>query len=182
MASVLGVAVASAATDSVEAEVSTAATLGSSSLGFFEFVRRHHPIRILGFGRHFLGQFRFLDLGLLLGQRRRSDRRIGVRTGRQIGGFKVRRFHLQSDLDRGCAQRIVGIVVLQMRDRQRYAADMKCERSQGRENPQPPGRFLLRVEVGHLALAGAQGLGLCGAGGDCAASGTPSSATSLIFE
>src|SRR6202167_6095011 len=36
MASVLGIAVASAATDSVEDDVSTAATLGSSSLGLLE--------------------------------------------------------------------------------------------------------------------------------------------------
>jgi hypothetical protein len=118
----------------------------------------------------------------LLGHRWRSDRCIGVRTGRQIGGFEVRRFHFQPDLDGGCTQRIVGIVVLQMRHRERDAADMKDHRTDGCENPQPPGRFLLHVEVGHLDTAGAQGLGLSGTAGDCAASGTPSSATSLIFE
>ncbi len=136
--------------------------LGLVFLGFLGIVRRHDPIGLLGFGRHFLGQFGLLDLGLLLGLRRRSDRRIGVRT--RPADRWLRGAAMSSPVrsrspgrpgnrrDRRCADA----------HRQRDAADMKDERSHGRENPQPPRRFLLAVEVGHLDLAGALGFGALG--------------------
>jgi len=76
---------------------------------------------------------------------------------------------------------IVGIVGAQMRNRQRAAADVKRERAQGCENPQPRGRSLFSVEAGHLDISAAQGFGFSAEGGG-EVSGTPSSATSLIFE
>jgi hypothetical protein len=48
------------------------------------------------------------------------------------------------------------------------------------ENPQPPGRCLFAVEISHHDLSAAHGF--TGAAGGAGVSGTPSSATSLIFE
>ena len=172
MASELGVAVASAATDSVEACVCTAAIFGSSSFGFFELVLRHHPVGLFGLGRLVLRQLGFLDLGLLLGKLWRCRGGIGIRTGRQVGHFTPHRGQFESDFDRGCAERIVGLFGLQMRDRQRRAADVKRKRDHRGKNPEPPG-WLLLVEI-RSGFAGAA----CAAAG----SGAPSSATSLIFE
>ena len=113
-----------------------------------------------------LGSSGFLHLGLLLGNRGRGDRRIGVRTRRQVGRLQDAAMsspvRSRSQARRG---RIVGIVVaadarppaLRRRDEVR-AQPTACE------NPQPPGRSLLRVEVGHrdhVSLGLLRGLGLC---------------------
>ena len=183
-ASVLGVAVASAATDSVEAEVCTVGDLRIVFLRLVRIVLRHHPIGIFGFGRHFLRQFGFLDLGLLLGERRRRDRRIGVRARRQIGGFEMRRCHLQPDLDRRRARRIVGIVV---RADARPPARRRRHEAQARPPPRKStaaGKAFVRCRGRTSRISAAQGLRVWGFRRRTAmrrASGTPSSATSLIF-
>jgi hypothetical protein len=159
MASELGVAVASAATDSVEA------------FRLPRLVLRHHPVGFFGLGRLVLRQFGFLDLGLLFGELRRSRGSIGVRARRQVRHFTAHGGHFETDLDRRRAKRVIGFLGLQMHNRQRRAADVKRERDHRGGNPEPPG-WLLLVEAGH---------GFAGAA--CAAtSGTPSSATSLILE
>ena len=89
------------------------------------------------------------------------------------------RSHFEPDLDRGRAERVVGLLGLQMRDRQRRAADVQRERADACENPEPPGRVLF-VEVSHHKSA-VQGFVSAGAG-KAAASGTPSSATSASLE
>src|ERR1700739_2160809 len=96
------------------------------------------------------------------------------------------RCHLESDLDRRSSDGIIGIVVLQMHERQRAAADMKPNRHHGRKYPQPPGSFLFGVEISHRNISATQGLRIDGlaasrAEGVPALSGPPSSATSLIF-
>ncbi len=104
-------------------------------------VRRHRPIRIFGFGRHILRQLRLFQLGLLFGERGRGDGSFGVRPRRQIGSLKMRRHHLQTDLDRRCTEGVVEIVGPQMRNRQRGTAEVKRKRGYACENPQPPRRF-----------------------------------------
>ena len=131
IASELGVAVASEATDSVEAWVCTAAILVSSSLGLFGLVRRHQPVGLVGLGRDVLRQLGLLDLGLLLGQRRRRHRRIGVRSRRQVGGFPAHRREFDADLDRigaGCRPRF----------RLRANARSPARRSRGAARARPP--------------------------------------------
>ena len=84
----------------------------------------------------------------------------------------MHRGQFEPDLDRRRAERVVGFFGLQMHNRQRRAADVKRERDHRGKNPEPPG-WLLLVEAGQ---------GFAGAACAAAASGTPSSATSLIFE
>ena len=109
-------------------------------------------IRFFGLGRHLLGKIGVLDHRLLLGQRGRGDGSVGIRARRQVGGLDPRRHHLKADLDRRRAKRVVGIVGLQMRDRERRAADMERERGNACENPEPPRRLLFGVEVRHLSV------------------------------
>jgi hypothetical protein len=54
----------------------------------------------------------------------------------------------ETDLDRGRTERVVGVVGLQMRDRQRHAAEMQREGGGACKNPEPP-RWFLFVEVRH---------------------------------
>ena len=167
----LGVAVASAATELGRCHRLHRRDLRIVFLGLLRFVLRHHPVGFFRLGRLVLRQLGFLDLGLLLVELGRRGGRIGVRTGWQVGHFPSYRRHFQPDLDRLGAERIVVLVGLQLHDRQRRSADVKRERNHRGGNPDPPG-WLEIVEAGH-GFAGAA----CGAG----ASGTPSSATSLIF-
>ena len=67
-----------------------------------------------------------------------------------------------------------------MGNRERSAAKVQRKRGEACKHPQPPRRFLLDMEAGHLATV--QGLELAAGGACAAASETPSSATSLIFE
>ena len=138
----------------------------------FRLVLRHHPVGLFGLGRLVLRQVGFLHLRLLLGELGRSCGSIGVRTRRQVGHLTAHGGHFESDLDRRCAERVIGFLGLQMHNRQRRAADVKRERDHRGRNPEPPG-WLLLVEAGQ---------GFAGAACDAAPSGTPSSATSLILE
>ena len=95
----------------------------------------------------------------------------GDQARRQVGHFTAHRRQFETDLDRRRAKRIVGFFGLQMRDGQRCPLDVKRKRDHRGKDPEPPG-WLLLVEAG-------QGF----AGAACAAaSGTPSSATSLSLE
>src|SRR5216117_2408935 len=114
-----------------------------------------------------------LHLGLLLGELRRSRGSIGVRAGWQVRHLPMHGGHFEPDLDRRGAEGVISFFSLQMRNRQRRASDVKHERGHRGKNPEPPGGLLL-VEAGQ-GFAG-------GAACDAAPSGTPSSATSLIFE
>ena len=172
MASELGVAVASEATDFGRRLRLHGRDLRIVFLGLFRLGLRHHPVGLFRLGRLVLRQFGFLDLGLLLGKLGRCRGGVGVRTGRQVGHFTPHRCQFESDFDRGCTERIVGFFGLQMRDRQRRAADVKRQRDHRGKNPEPP-RWLLFVNIRH---------GLAGAAWDAVGSGAPSSATSLIFE
>ena len=50
-------------------------------------------------------------------------------------------------------QGIIGLVVMQMRDRQRSAAEMQRERGDARKNPEPPRGPLFDVEIRHIMAA-----------------------------
>ena len=155
--------------------------LGVFFLWLAGIVGRHHPVGIVGLGRHVLWQLGLLELGLLLGQRRRSDGGVGVRTRRQVGGFQMRRGHFQADLDRGSAERVVGFIGAQMRTAS--AAPPICSASA----PEAASIHSRREGLGSLsrpdiAISPDQGFGISGAAGGKALSGaTPSSATSLIL-
>src|SRR5204862_5295538 len=104
---------------------------------------------------------------------------LRIRTRRQIGGVELGRCQFQPNLNRRRADVLVDVLAAQMGNRERSAAKVQRKRGEACKHPQPPRRFLLDIEAGHLATL--QGLELA-AGGACAASETPSSATSLIFE
>ena len=137
----------------------------------FGLVLRHHTVGLSGSVGLVLRQFGFLDLGLLFGEleaKPRKHRSRGPAAGRSLHGAPVR-----GRLDRRCAKRVIGFFGLQMHNRQRRAANVERERDHRGRNPEPPG-WLLLVEAGQ----GFAGAAAC----DAAPSGTPSSATSLIFE
>ena len=54
----------------------------------------------------------------------------------------MQRRQFKPDLDRRRSERVVGLIGLQMRNRQRAAADVKRERGNRCQNPEPPGRLL----------------------------------------
>ena len=143
--------VASWATDSVEACGLHRGDLRIVLLGLLRLVLGHDTIGILGLGRRVLWQVGFLHLGLLLGKLRRGDRGIGVGSRRQILVGDLWRGHLERDLDDRSRQGLRRYPsVLQMRDRQRHAAEVQRKRDQGGESPQPARRLAveIRIEVG----------------------------------
>jgi len=85
-----------------------------------------------------------------------------VVTGRQIGRLHFRRHHLESDLDCRCAQLIGHLVALQMRQRERGAAEVERKRSSRGEEPE---RELRRAPKGRRTELQARLAGLCDAEG-----------------
>ena len=68
---------------------------------------RFDTIGIFGFRRPLLWQLVILQLGFLFGNRGRSEGSFGVRTGRQIGSFDMRRRHLHPNFNGRRAERVV---------------------------------------------------------------------------
>ena len=145
--SVVGVgAIASCATDSCEAAVCTVATFGSSSVGFLISFGVTVPIGVVGLGRPVLWQVGLLDLGLLLGERGRSHRGIGLRSRRQVGLLGRRR--------RSAPRRCRSHWRRASRRRHRWTADARTPAPRRRacsasaataaDHPQPPGGPLSR--------------------------------------
>ena len=99
--------------------------------------------------------------------------------GRSVSSIGRRR---QFDADVALrAQIFVAGVALQMRERQRAAAEMQRERGHRRQNPQPPRGLLFGVEVGHQDVTDSLKVLQLPAPSSRSAFGTPSSATSLIL-
>ena len=82
----LGAAVASVATDSIEG-LACGGYLGVFFRGLFRFIEGDEPVRIIGLGRHGFWQLGLFDNSLLLDDGRGRGGCIDVRTWRQIGRF-----------------------------------------------------------------------------------------------
>jgi len=88
----------------------------------------------------FLRQIAFLDLGLLFGEFGRSRRRIRIRPRRQ-NRSSWRTEAISAQISIALAPRASSSSRLQMANRQRRAADVKHQRADACENPEPPDGF-----------------------------------------
>ena len=180
MLSRLGVAVASAATDSCEACVCTVATLVSSSIGFFASfgvtTRSGSSVSVgVSFGRSVSLTSAFCSASA--GEA--TDASVSGPGGRSVASCR-RRGSSRPISIAGAPRASSSIIGLQMRHRQRRAAEMERERGEPAQSHSRREGWCLGVEVRHLDQP-SQGFAAAAAAGCDAASGTPSSATSLIF-
>ena len=135
----LGVAVASAATDSVEAEVCTAAIFGSSSLGFFNsfsVTTRSASSGSVGLSCGSSVSLTSAFCSVSCGEA--AEASVSGPGGRSVTSRRTDASSRPTSIA-GSAQRVVGFFGLQMDDRQRRAADVKRERDHRGKNPEPPG-------------------------------------------
>ena len=194
IASELGVAVASAATDSVGSlESAPPRSSVSSSLGFFDsfgVTTRSGPRRARS-ASSFGSSVSLTSACCSASAGDATDASVSGPAGRSVASRRTDASSSPTSIALAPSV-VLALGFSQMRDRQRAAAEVQRERGRCGQGPQPSRWFWFGFEVGHLAVSrpALEGLGLVGSkalhcqalAGGKACSGTPSSATSLILE
>ena len=136
-----------------EAEVCTASTFGSSSVGFLDsFCATTRSGSSLSVGTSFGTSVALTSAFCSASAGEATDASASGPGGKSVSSACGDSSSTPTSI--ACAPKgIAGIAVLHMRDCQRHAAEMKRQRGYGRENPEPPGRLLLGIEVGLSDIA-----------------------------
>ena len=153
IASASDVAVASAATDSVEARFAPPRSWDRlPSASSTRSASRSDPALRLSVGMSLGRSVSLTSAFCSASAGEATDASVSGPGGRSVG-FAVRRCHLETDLDRRCAETSSVVGPVQMRDRQRHAAEMQRQRRQRRRKPTAAAKVFARCRRRHSLIA-----------------------------